>query len=161
MSAARHVRDGRMPYDGFPEDDIIIQKLRSIPRRAAIRYALLQIPSIVLVLVVLYYLDRIVPLPDSVKGFIIALIVAADIALFPLLWRAYDTHSAGESLSMAGERGFALEDLHPAGFVRMHGERWRAKLREGHAPILKGEAVAVVNRDGLVLTVEACAKDGR
>lgn len=135
--------------------DAILKKLRSIPRRAVIRYALLQIPSVVLVVVVLYYLDRIVPMPARVKAVIIALVVLSDIAMLPLLWRAYDTRPAAGPLSMIGERGVALRDLSPEGLVRVRGEIWRARVREGHAPVAKGEAVTVTDREGLVLTVEA------
>ena len=134
--------------------------LRGIPRRAAIRYALLQIPSIVLVLVVLYYLDRIAPVPSHVKAVIIALVVLSDIAMLPLLWRAYDTRPAAGPLSMIGERGVALRELSPEGLVRVRGEIWRARVGDGHAPVAKGGAVTVVEREGLVLTVEPRAEQG-
>ncbi len=128
--------------------------LRGIPRRAAVRYALLQIPSIVLVLIVLYYLDRIAPVPSHVKAVIIALVVLSDIAMLPLLWRAYDTRPAAGPLSMIGERGIALNELSPEGLVRVRGEIWRARVSESHAPLPKGAPVTVTDREGLVLTVE-------
>ncbi len=137
------------------EGNTIINKLRTIPRRAAIRYALLQIPSLALVLLVIYYLDRLVPLPGHFKWIVVALVIAADIALLPLLWRAYDADPAHETLSMIGEEGRALEDLRPEGFVRVHGERWRSRMADGHPPVMRGDAVVVVGREGLVLTVRA------
>jgi membrane-bound ClpP family serine protease len=141
--------------------DAIVKGLRGIPRRAAIRYALLQIPSIVLVLVVLYYLDRIAPVPSHVKAVIIAMVVLSDIAMLPLLWRAYDTRPAAGPLSMVGERGVALRELSPEGLVLVRGEIWRARVGDGHAPVAKGGVVTVVEREGLVLTVEPGENSGR
>lgn len=134
--------------------------LRNIPRRAAIRYALLQIPSILLVLLVLYYLDRIAPVPLHIKAVIVALVVLSDIAMLPLLWRAYDTRPAAGPLSMIGESGVALGELSPEGLVRVRGEIWRARVREDHVPLSKGEVVTVIDREGLVLTVEPRAEQG-
>jgi membrane-bound ClpP family serine protease len=115
----------------------------------------LQIPSLILILLVLYYFDRLIPLPGHLKWVIIALVIVSDIALLPLLWRSYDTNPAREALSMIGEEGRALEDLRPEGSVRVHGERWRARLEDGHAPVIKGDTVEVVRREGLVLTVRS------
>ncbi|HSV96752.1 MAG TPA: NfeD family protein [Spirochaetota bacterium] len=102
----------------------------------------------------LYYLDRIVPIPAQVKAVIIALVVLSDIAMLPLLWRAYDTRPEADSLSMIGERGVALRELAPEGLVLVRGEMWRARVGDGHAPVAKGEAVTVADREGLVLKVE-------
>ncbi len=115
----------------------------------------MQIPALILILLVLYYFDRLIPLPGHLKWVIIALVIVSDIALLPLLWRSYDTNPAREALSMIGEEGRALEDLRPEGSVRVHGERWRARLEDGHAPVIKGDTVEVVKREGLVLTVRS------
>jgi membrane-bound serine protease (ClpP class) len=57
--------------------------------------------------------------------------------------------SGGEAI--IGATAVALEDFDREGWVRMAGERWRARSR---MPVALGTRVRVVGRDGLTLTVE-------
>jgi membrane-bound serine protease (ClpP class) len=57
--------------------------------------------------------------------------------------------SGGEAI--IGATAVALEDFDREGWVRMAGERWRARSR---TPVALGARLRVVGRDGLTLTVE-------
>lgn len=54
--------------------------------------------------------------------------------------------------AMPGKRAEVVVACRPSGFVRLAGERWRAVCVDGEAEV--GEAVAVVEVDGLTLRVE-------
>lgn len=45
----------------------------------------------------------------------------------------------------------ALEDFVDSGWVRAHGERWRARAR---SPVTRGQPLTIVGREDLVLDVE-------
>jgi len=53
---------------------------------------------------------------------------------------------------LIGSVGEMLEDAETEGWVRVHSENWRVQTR---SPLLRGQKVRVLARDGLVLQVEA------
>jgi len=57
------------------------------------------------------------------------------------------------SEELIGEVGKVVEDLTPEGVVKVHGELWKARSRDGSV-IRVGEKVRVVEVNGLTLTVE-------
>ncbi|MBM4307145.1 MAG: hypothetical protein FJ123_10450, partial [Deltaproteobacteria bacterium] len=58
--------------------------------RLILRYALFQIPSLVILTSILILIRQWVDLPTWVTWSSIGLWIIKDIALFPLVWRAYD-----------------------------------------------------------------------
>ena len=56
-----------------------------------------------------------------------------------------------EYLKVLGEEGNAVTDLSPSGKVFVHGEWWDA-LSE--VPVLQGERVVVIKKEGMLLRVE-------
>lgn len=120
-----------------------------------LRYALLQLPSQALVVLVLLVVRRWVDLPAWFVWAFIVCWVLKDVILFPFVWRAYDWDRAGNASSMVGLRGTAVEQLAPAGYVRVRGELWRAELVGDGRPIEAGKAVTVLGSRGLTLLVEA------
>ncbi|MBM4182283.1 MAG: nodulation protein NfeD [Betaproteobacteria bacterium] len=52
---------------------------------------------------------------------------------------------------LPGMEGEALEDIAGEGWVRVHGERWRARSR---TPLARGSRIRVAARDGLTLEVQ-------
>jgi len=52
--------------------------------------------------------------------------------------------------------GEALEGFEQEGWVRIHGERWRART---HIPLLPGQQIKVTAMQGLLLEVEPCQSD--
>jgi len=65
-------------------------------------------------------------------------------------WRAQRGRPVTGSEGLVGEVGVALDDLSPAGMVRVHGEIWRAESDE---PIQRGEEAQVVEVVGLKVRV--------
>jgi membrane protein implicated in regulation of membrane protease activity len=62
----------------------------------------------------------------------------------------YEPVTAPESI--VGTEGVVEKDLDPEGYVRVHGELWKAS--GGGSPLPKGEEVIVTRLDGMMLTVE-------
>jgi membrane protein implicated in regulation of membrane protease activity len=52
-----------------------------------------------------------------------------------------------------GREGIVEERLSPSGYIRVHGELWRAEIIEGNHPVEKGEIVQIKGIRGLVLFV--------
>jgi membrane-bound serine protease (ClpP class) len=52
---------------------------------------------------------------------------------------------------LVGQEGEAITDLAPHGWVRVQGERWRARAEE---PVTRGDGIRVVSGDGLRLKVK-------
>ena len=130
-------------------------KLRNISRSIYLRYILLNIPEFVAMLLILVVIQYWVVIPVWLFWSIIGFWIVKDVVLFPFIWRAYDWDRTGRSRSMIGVRGIAKERLAPTGYVRVHGELWKAESAEADQPIESGEFVRVVRMDGLKLYVEA------
>jgi membrane-bound ClpP family serine protease len=128
-------------------------------RRVVIRYALLQVPATVLVIVVLALLETWFRMEKWVFWAALAAWVAKDAFLFPLVWRAYDREGTEQAKSMIGLCGTATERLAPIGYIQVRGELWRARAMDEGDSIEKGESVEVVNVDGLTLHVVHIPKD--
>ena len=131
-----------------------IQRLPWTPR-VVIRYALLQLPAQVLVVLTLLTVRWWVDLPSWLFWGVIVCWVLKDVILFPFVWRAYDRDRSDRGDSMEGQRGHAVEPLAPSGYVRVRGELWRAEVTGGRVPVQAGEAVLVRGTRGLTLLVEA------
>jgi membrane protein implicated in regulation of membrane protease activity len=123
-------------------------------RRILFNYTLLQVPSLVLVILIVIFLNRWTALPLYVLWGIMILWIIKDIILFPLVWRAYDWNRQDSSHPMIGRRGVAQEHLAPSGYIRVQGELWLAELAEKEKPIQKGESVQVCAINGLKLFVK-------
>ena len=122
--------------------------------RVVLRYALLQIPFTALLVIVLILIRKWVDLPIWLVCVLVALLVIKDIALYPLVWQAYDPDSPALSNQMEGARGIAIEDLHPTGYVEIGAERWRAEVIGGGAAIRRGQRIRVCEIRGLTLLVQ-------
>ena len=96
-----------------------------------VRYALLQLPGWILAAGVLYVLHRWIGLPLWAAAILLAADVAKDVLLYPYLRRAYETDVGAGAERLVGERAEACETLDPAGYVRIRGELWSARLRDG------------------------------
>ena len=81
-----------------------------------------------------------------------------DAILFPFVWRAYDRGRERNLHGRVGEKGIVEERLDPLGYIRIHGELWKAELIGGGLPIEKGERVYVQGIRGLVLLVQPESK---
>jgi len=99
-------------------------------------------------------MDTSVPGYQVSMGVIAGIAIAAALALAALiavLWRSRRTPPATGGRHMIGTRATALEDIAAEGWVRAHGERWRARV---HQPVRAGQTLKVVDMEGLTLWVE-------
>lgn len=117
------------------------------------RYLLLQIPGTLGLLLVMAGLHLWLDVSVWIGMAVLALWVAKDLALYPLLRPAFER---GEHLTphsrMVGETGVAEQDLDPEGFVRVRGELWRAVTADG-ARVPRGDGVRVNAVEGSALVV--------
>lgn len=87
-------------------------------------------------------------------GLIVGVALVAALALGALiwvLWRSRRTPAATGRDQMVGALAVALEDIEHEGWVRAHGERWRARSTQ---PVREGQPLRVVDMEGLTLLVE-------
>ena len=130
------------------------RKGRAWPLRALGKYALLQVPGIVMVVTAVILARRWLDLPTWIGAVAISAWVVKDIVLFPFVWRAYDKTRPGDPFSLKGARGIAQDRLAPSGYVLVGRELWRVEVMDPDSPIEKGEAVRVREINGLTLLVE-------
>jgi membrane-bound serine protease (ClpP class) len=84
---------------------------------------------------------------------VVVLTVVFFVAAMPVAVRSrFSTPTIGRE-SLIGEMGEAAVDVAPDGVILLHGARWRARTNRA-TPITAGQAVRVVEVDGLVLEVE-------
>lgn len=121
--------------------------------RVLLRYWLLQLPGMALLIFVLFLLRDRLEIPAWALWSIVAIWVAKDALLYPLVWRSYDAAYPVTTHSMEGAHGVATERIDPTGYVRVRGELWRAELMNGVPPIDKGEPVLVETRRDFILRV--------
>lgn len=81
--------------------------------------------------------------------------VVKDLALFPVLRRAYEPAEASPAEALVGAHGVVMRALEPAGTVRLGAELWSARVASGEDPLAAGTAVRVRAVRGLTLWVEA------
>ena len=122
--------------------------------RVFVRYVLFQVPGLVLLFLLLILARRVVALPTWFIWSLVALWVIKDLMLFPAVWHAYDQERRDDASSMVGSRGIAEDRLDPSGYIRVHGELWKADVMGGSRSIGKGEKVTVRGIRGLTLLVE-------
>lgn len=119
----------------------------------AVRYALFQIPGTALVGVLLLALWDETGLPGWIGVLLFVAWIAKDVALYPLLRRAYEPGAPSGAGDLVGAIGVARADLDPDGQVLVRGEIWRARAVEGAEPIPAGAEVVVRGVDRFTLLV--------
>lgn len=129
--------------------------------RILLRYALFQIPSLILLVLVLHGISPYLGFPAWLLWGIVGLWIAKDAALFPFVWRAYDRKRKEVLNKMVGLRGIAEERLDPAGYIQIRGELWRAEVIGGRPPIEKGESVQVYEICHTLLRVGPFSQEGK
>ncbi len=123
--------------------------------RVVWKYALFQVPGLLLLLAALLVFDHWLPVPGWVYAAVLGGWIVKEVLLFPFLWRSFDDQCHGYSYTPEGGCGRAIERLDPRGRVRTRGELWTAELAEGQGPIEAGARVRIVDRRGLILLVRS------
>ena len=91
--------------------------------KVVLRYALIQLPGTVLLVLVILLINRWWVTVSLWLGLgIVGLAVVKDLVLFPLLCRSYIGNDPDDPSSMIGRRGIVIGRLDPEGYVRVHGE---------------------------------------
>ena len=118
------------------------------------RYALLQILSWAVVLLVVLLLLRWGWINTTAAGVVIVLWLAKDVLLYPLYLPALAAESAVSPgvEAMVGRVGHCRTELNGRGMIEVHGERWLARSGDG-TRIAPGSRVEVVGHDGMILRV--------
>jgi membrane protein implicated in regulation of membrane protease activity len=155
FSLFSHLRHSKQKRIGSPAMD----KHGQLPS-VVIRYILFQVPAFILFVLILILLGRWLDIPNWISWFLIFAWVAKDAILFPFVRKAYELNREGEEISMQGLKGVAKEQLKPSGYVRVHGELWKARLLDETRPIEQGERIKVHGIRGLVLIVTPENGDG-
>lgn len=130
------------------------EKDARITPRLVVRYTLLQIPTLVLLVLILLLLRQWIEISSWIFWGLIVLKIAADVVLFPFLWKAYDWDRKAMNHPMIGLTGKARDHLDPEGYVLVRGELWRAEVKDKSEPVEAGAAVRVREVRGLTLIVE-------
>ncbi len=138
---------------------MILSKKKEWSFRLILRYALFQIPSLVILISILILIRHWVDLPTWLIMASIGLWIIKDIALFPLVWRAYDRSRIKDVHRQIGDEAIVETCLMPSGYVRIHGELWLAEVETYVAPIEKGEKVSVEGIRGFKLIVKPSQKE--
>lgn len=122
-------------------------------KNVLMRYALLQIPDLLVLLLVLFLLGRWGNISFGMICFVAVLWILKDIVLFPFVWPAFEAIPPDARQALIGAEGVAVEHVAPCGYVRVHGVLWRAQRREDWDAIEKGDKVMITGIVGLTLTV--------
>jgi membrane protein implicated in regulation of membrane protease activity len=128
--------------------------------RVILRYTLFQIPSLVILILILVIIQTWIDLPLWITGLCIGVWVLKDLMLFPFVWRAYDPETQKRSNMMIGKQARVVERLAPQGYVELNGELWRAMIDQENSPMEKHSPVRVLDVKGLTLLVEPEAETG-
>jgi membrane protein implicated in regulation of membrane protease activity len=118
------------------------------------KYLVLQIPSWIGVCALLAGAVHWLELPRTLAAALFAAFVVKDLALYPILRRAYEPAEPSGAAHLVGALGVVTRPLGPEAYVRLGAELWRARVRGEAAPLATGERVRVREVDSLTLIVE-------
>ena len=126
-----------------------------------LRYLLFQIPQwLLLALFLRLLVEKSAVLPWVGQAFFVVWVLK-DIAVFPLVRRAYENNAKTGSEELIGAKATTQERLDPEGFVRVRGELWKARAEPADQPINRDSVVTVCAARGLILTVHAESREVR
>jgi membrane-bound serine protease (ClpP class) len=125
--------------------------------RPLLRYSLLQVPDIALLALVLCALREWWDLGAVTAWVLLALWIAKDAAMYPLVRRSLaDSSDRLGAAALIGAEGVVEQALAPRGWVRVRGELWQAEsLSPGALPAATRVRIRAVR--GLELQVEPSA----
>jgi membrane protein implicated in regulation of membrane protease activity len=125
------------------------------------RYALYQIPGIVVCALILAVVWRATAWPTSWAVLLLVLWIVKDAAVYPLVRDAYERSDADHGGGLVGHTAEVVEALAPDGRVRVRGELWRARVRsdagDDAEALVRGTTVRIEEIEGLRLIVSADA----
>jgi membrane protein implicated in regulation of membrane protease activity len=131
--------------------------MKGSPFKGAVifRYAVLQVLGLVVFVVALLFIRNWFPVfPLWLFWILVVVWIAKDVALYPLVWKSYDTQGGRDPGPAVGATGVAKQRLEPSGYIEVGGELWKAEIAQGTGAVEPGQRVTVTGRKGLTLSVE-------
>jgi membrane protein implicated in regulation of membrane protease activity len=128
--------------------------MEPVNNRIFLKYLLLQVPGWLLVVLLLRILSSQVQLPGWAGPTLVGLWIVKDLALYPLLRRAYEDDPRTGAERLVGSSGITVTPLAPQGYIRVRGELWQAKVLASSEPVPKGARVRILAARNLTLAVE-------
>ncbi len=117
------------------------------------RYMLFQVPGWILTVLLLTALYSWWDLPLWAAVGLALLWLIKDLALYPFLRIGYETAATCGIERLVGAEAVVKQPLDPEGYVRVHGELWRARLTAAQGPLPVGSRVRVEAAEGMTLIV--------
>ena len=117
------------------------------------RYLLFQVPGWLVVSAVMGFLHSAAEVSATVGVGVVGFMVALDFGLYPLFRHSYTSRAQVGVEALSGTKGKVVRSLSPEGFVRVRGERWRARTLEPDGRAEEGETVEIMDARGLTLLV--------
>ena len=124
-----------------------------------LRYALFQIPGLILLGLGVAAAVRWWGLPIPAAFLIVGVWIVKDIVVFPFLRVAYESSSSDSVDRISGAVGVVRQTLDPSGYVSVGAELWSAELAPENATADIGSTVRVIEIRGLTLLVEPLSSD--
>lgn len=121
------------------------------------RYALLQVPGTILVLVATILLLKHTTWSAWIVWAGFGAWVLKDTILFFWVWPSYRS-SEGSDL-MEGRKGRVVRSCRPEGTVEIYGALWKAVADDREQPLSAGTVIRVCGRDRLTLVVKAASRE--
>lgn len=134
---------------------------RQAKKDVLVRYALVQIPDVLILLLAFSILQRWVSVPSWLMWGVVVFWVLKDVVLFFFVWSSFEEVSADARQALIGAEGVAAEELAPSGYIRVHGVLWQAQVMEQGKLVHKGDTVVVHGVDGRLLTVRPADETGK
>ena len=117
------------------------------------RYVLFQIPGWLTVAAVMGFLHVSAGVSARTGIGVVAFMVALDFVLYPFFRHSYASRAVTGAEALTGAQGKVLRALTPEGIIRVHGERWKARMIDPSQSAAEGETVEVMGIRGLTLLV--------
>lgn len=118
------------------------------------RYFLLQIPGWLIFSCLMVWAVASIDLPLWTGVGLLCFWVVKDFVLYPFVRSAYEPAKTGTE-RLIGVQGKVEQVLDPRGYVRIHGELWRAEAEGAEQLLESGRAVTVRSVRGLMLIVSS------
>lgn len=127
--------------------------------RPLVRYVLFQIPGWILAAALLYWLWPRTGLEPWLGALAVAVWIAKDFVMWPLMKAAYQTDVRTGGEEFVGETAVVQKRLAPIGSVRIRGELWRAREEGEGGAVDAGATVEVIAARGMTLVVRRLPPD--
>jgi membrane protein implicated in regulation of membrane protease activity len=117
-----------------------------------VKYLLFQIPEWILLAAALWFLARNTPVNLWPAVLFFLFWVIKDFAIYPYVRRSYENDAKTGSEALVGGKGVVHDPVAPEGYIRIHGELWKARADGERIP--RDTVVKVTAARGMTLIVE-------